>query len=70
MTAKRLLEQALQLRSPERFLLLEGLLESLDHPDQTCDAIWAEEAEKRLTAYRDGRVKSHSYEEVFGETHA
>lgn len=70
MTAKRLLEQALQLRSSERFLLLEGLLESLDYPDKTCDAIWAEEAEKRLTAYRDGRVKTHSYEAVFGETRA
>ena len=66
MTAKGLLEQALQLRPSERFLLLEGLLESLDHPDKTCDDIWADEAEKRLEAYRAGTIGTRTYEEVFG----
>ena len=68
MTAKLLLEHALQMRPSERFLILEGLLESLDQPDKTVDDIWAGEAEKRLNAYRAGNVQTRSYEEVFGDT--
>jgi hypothetical protein len=31
------------------------------------DQIWAEEAERRLNAYRAGRVKSIPAEEIFGD---
>ena len=54
MGSKEILEQALQLRPDERFILVEGLLKSLDEPDYDLDAIWVEEAEKRLKAYRAG----------------
>jgi putative addiction module component (TIGR02574 family) len=67
MEEKRILEQALKLKPRERFLLVEGLLRSLDHPDHGLDAIWAEEAEKRLRAYRDGRMKGVPMEEIFEE---
>lgn len=56
MDSKEVLEQALNLKPEERFLVVEGLLRSLDEPDEELDAIWAEEAEKRLTAYRAGRL--------------
>ena len=52
MTAKTILEQALQMRPSDRFLIIEGLLHSLDEPDKTLDEIWACEAEKRLDAYK------------------
>ena len=65
MDSKNILEQALQLKPEDRFLLIEGLLKSLDEPDQKLDAIWAEEAEKRLKAYRMGKLKGIPMEDVF-----
>ena len=67
MDSKEVLEQALTLKTEERFLVVEGLLRSLDEPDQEIDAIWAEEAEKRLTAYRAGRLGGIAMEDVFKE---
>jgi len=43
-------------------------LKSLDEPDKTIDEIWAIEAEKRLNAFKAGKLKTYSYEEVFGKT--
>ena len=56
MSTKEILEQALKLKPEERFTLVEGLIRSLDEPDKKLDDIWAEEAEKRLRAYREGRL--------------
>lgn len=67
MNTKDVLEQALQLKPEERFLLVEGLLKSLDEPDQKLDAIWAEEAEKRLKAYHMGELKGIPMEDIFKE---
>lgn len=67
MDSKEVLEQALNLKPEERFLVVEGLLRSLDEPDEELDAIWAEEAEKRLTAYRAGRLGGIAMEDLFKE---
>ena len=64
---KDILEHALKLKPAEKFMLIEGLLTSLDEPDKTIDEIWAVEAEKRLRAYKEGKLKTVSYEEVFGD---
>ncbi|MCP4130991.1 MAG: addiction module protein [bacterium] len=66
-TGKILLEKALKLKPQERFLLIESLIQSLDEPNKSIDKIWAEEAEKRLKAHREGKTKGVSYKEVFGE---
>ncbi len=65
MSSKKILEQALALRPEERFLIVESLLKSLDEPDKKLDKIWAEEAESRLKAYREQRLKGLSMEDVF-----
>lgn len=65
MNTKELLQQALQLNSQDRFMLVEGLLKSLDEPDLQLDSIWAEEAEKRLKAYREGKIQGIPAEDVF-----
>ncbi|MFH2046870.1 MAG: addiction module protein [Pseudomonadota bacterium] len=57
MSSKEILEQALKLKPGERFMVVEGLIKSLDEPDASLDAIWAEEAEKRLNAYRAGALE-------------
>ena len=67
MDSKEVLEQALHLKPEERFLVVEGLLRSLDEPDKELDAIWAEEAEKRLNAYRAGRLDGIAMEDLFKE---
>ncbi|RLC00320.1 MAG: addiction module protein [Deltaproteobacteria bacterium] len=66
-TGRLLLEKALSLKPQDRFMLIEGLIRSLDEPDKAIDQIWAEEAEKRLKAYREGRLKGVPFSDVFGE---
>jgi putative addiction module component (TIGR02574 family) len=65
MSTKEILEQALKLKPEERFTLVESLIKSLDEPDMKLDDIWAEEAEKRLRAYRGGRLEGIPMEEIF-----
>jgi putative addiction module component (TIGR02574 family) len=65
-TPKHILEQALKMRPADRFVIIEGLLNSLDNPDKAIDEIWAIEAEKRLEAYKEGNLKTVTYEELFG----
>ncbi|MCY3728902.1 MAG: addiction module protein [Nitrospira sp.] len=67
MDSKEVLEQALALRPDERFSVVEGILRSLDEPDTSLDAIWAEEAERRLRAYREGNLEGIPMSEVFKE---
>ena len=67
MGSKEVLEQALKLKPNERFMVVEGLIKSLDEPDASIDAIWAEEAEKRLNAYRAGALEGIPMDEIFKE---
>lgn len=50
MSLEEILKEALKLKPLDRFTVVDGLLRSLDQPDASIDAIWAEEAERRLTA--------------------
>ena len=68
MSAKGLLDEAMKLNPEERFTLVEGLIKSLDEPDKKLDEIWAEEAEKRLKAYREGKLEGIPMEEIFSVT--
>ena len=65
MNNKEILKQVIALKPDERFMLVEGILKSLDEPDQKIDAIWAQEAEKRLKAYRKGKLKGIPMEDIF-----
>jgi len=67
MSTKGVLEKALKLKPEERFLVIEGLLKSLDEPDRRLDDIWADEAERRLKAYREGKLEGIPMEEIFEE---
>lgn len=67
MSSKDVLEKALKLKPDERFMVVEGLIKSLDEPDSSLYAIWAEEAEKRLKAYRSGNLEGIPMEEIFKE---
>lgn len=67
MGSKEILNRALKLKPAERFLIIEGLIESIDQPDKKLDEIWIEEAEKRLKAYREGRLEGIPMEDIFNE---
>lgn len=67
MSGKDILKKALKLKPGERFLVVEGLINSLDQPDESLDKIWADEAEKRLTAYRAGKLEGIPMEDIFKE---
>jgi putative addiction module component (TIGR02574 family) len=67
MSSKDVLEQALKLKPAEKFMVVEGLIKSLDEPDSSLDAIWADEAEKRLKAYRADKIEGIPMEEIFKE---
>ncbi|HEY3412690.1 MAG TPA: addiction module protein [Armatimonadota bacterium] len=66
-TAKSILESALALAPTERAEIAEGLLSSLDRPDPSIDALWAEEAERRIAAYDAGEVPAIPADQVFAE---
>ncbi len=66
-TTESLLKKALLLKPQDRFLLIDGLIHSLDEPNKEIDAIWAEEAGKRLKAHRAGMTQGIPSSEVFGE---
>jgi putative addiction module component (TIGR02574 family) len=65
MNSKQILENALNLKPQDKIVIIEGLLNSLDEPDKTIDEIWAKEAEKRLKAYREGKLKGIDFSEIF-----
>ena len=67
MGKKELLDEAMKLKPEERFSLVESLIKSLDEPDKKLDEIWAEEAGKRLKAYREGTLEGIPMEEIFKE---
>ena len=66
MTTRDMLKQALALDPEQRFELVEEILHSLDRPDPAIDAVWIEEAEHRLAAYRAGKAQGIPAEDVFG----
>ena len=65
MDSKEILEKASRLKPDQRFLVVEGLLKSLDEPDQELSAIWAGEAEERVTAYREGKLGGVPMDDMF-----
>jgi len=66
-SGESLLKKALQLKPQNRFLLVDGLIRSLDEPDKEIDEIWDVEAEKRLKAHREGKTQGVSFKSVFGD---
>ena len=66
MGRREIIELAMQLEPSERFELAEELLRSVEQVDPEIDRLWLEEAERRLAAYRAGKVKGIPAEDIFG----
>jgi putative addiction module component (TIGR02574 family) len=65
--AEALTAQVTQLPSEERMEVVERILDSLDQPDATLDALWAKEADYRLAAYRRGEIKAVALSDVIAK---
>lgn len=68
MTAQtqQVLENAIHLPPVERAELVEQILSSFDRPSRDeIDALWAKEAEDRIDAYEQGKIKAIPASQVF-----
>lgn len=63
--SKTLIDEGLRLRPAERVIVIEALIRSLDVPDAEIEKAWADEAERRLKAYKEGKLETISFEEMF-----
>ncbi len=68
MESESIVKSALKLKPEQRLALVDQILQSLDPPDLEIDRIWIEESDRRLAAYRAGKVKGIPAEEIFGKS--
>ncbi len=66
MGKNEIIDMALQLKAAERYEVAEKIMQSLDKPDAEIERVWAEEALQRARSCDEGRMKTLSFEEVFG----
>lgn len=63
---QQVLEKAIHLPPVERAELVEQILSSFDRPSrEEIDALWATEAEDRIDAYDQGKIKAIPASQVF-----
>jgi putative addiction module component (TIGR02574 family) len=63
-TPEKLLAEIKSLTDVEKLRLVDTILTDLDKPDPERDRIWADEARRRWTAYKAGRIPSVLYQDV------
>ena len=63
-TTDNIFKEALTLRPSEKAQLIDKLISSLDKPDKEISELWAKEAEDRIDAYDQGKLKAVSLEKV------
>ena len=66
-SAREILKKALNLEPAEKAELIDKLLSSLDRPDRELDELWAKEAESRIDAYEQRKIKAVTLKEVLGK---
>jgi len=61
MTAtENVFKEALTLKPSEKAQLIDKLISTLDKSDKEIDELWAKEAENRIDAYDQGKIKAIS----------
>ena len=63
-TTDNIFKETLTLRPSEKAQLIDKLISTLDKPDSEIDELWAKEAEDRIDAYDQGKLKAVSLEKV------
>ena len=67
---EEILQQLLALPVETRAAIADKLLESIDPPDERNQRLWAEEAERRITAFERGEMEAVPGDEVFAKLRA
>jgi putative addiction module component (TIGR02574 family) len=67
MGTQEIIDMVVQLDPVERCKIVAKVLQSLDKPDPEIDRAWNDEAERRLKAYDEGRIKAIPIEDALGE---
>lgn len=57
-------KEALSLKPSEKAKLIEKLISVLNRSDKEIDQLWSKEAESRIDAYDQGKIRAVSIEEV------
>ena len=57
MTVKNIEKNILRLPPIQRIRIVENILASLDKPDPAIERAWGLESDRRLAAYKNGKVK-------------
>lgn len=70
LSAKKIIDDAVQLPEEERVLVVDSLLRSLNQPQSEIDRQWAEVAQARLQELRSGAVTPTSGQDVFERINA
>lgn len=65
MGTNEIIQEAINLKPQEKYLIIESLVLSLNEPDKDIEKIWIEESQKRLDEYKKGNLKTLSFEEAF-----
>ena len=65
--AQEILDRALKLPAVDKAYLVDELLTSLDKPDEAIDAMWRQEVEDRLKAYKAGNLRAISLAQVLAK---
>lgn len=66
-TSKNIINEVLSLSIDDKAELIDQLLCNIDGIDKDIEAKWASEAESRIDAYEEGKLKSVSLEEVLAK---
>ena len=63
-TADKIFKEASTLSPSEKAQLIDKLIATLDKSDKEIDKLWAKEAEDRIDAYDQGKIKAISLETI------
>ena len=67
MSINDLLDQAHHLKPSEKYMLIESLIQDLNHVDENIEKLWIEESNKILDLYNKGKLETVSMDEVFAD---
>lgn len=67
MGKREIIDMVLQLKAEERYEIAESIMQSLDKSDPEIERAWLEEAEHRVRACDEGRMKLLSFGDVLGD---
>ncbi len=68
MTLETLLSESLKLKPEDQLRVVETIMDNLSTPNNKIDALWNEEAQRRLALYDAGLVSTIPAEELLNQS--